>query len=282
MLDTPVHRFMTTSVESIEATATLAHARDRMTARRCSALPVLDARGRPTGVITRSDLLRVGRAAGTEAATLRFDNRQVADAVTRRVWMVPAEASVAEAARTFLDEHIHRVFVESAGRLVGVLSGRDLMAAVAKRGLSIPISAVMSAPLHCIPARTGLGVAVDWLLQDHVSTVVVDEGDRHLGIFSRYQAIRLGDHAPSVAVGEVMQLGALTLPASTSAGEAAAKAIELNARQILVEDDGSLRRTEPAMGSRPRALDGVIGIVTSTDLAGAALMHEVPPGQAPV
>lgn len=272
VLDVPLRHYLTTPVESIDATATLRHARERMTGRRISALPVFDARGRATGVITRSDLLRVGREAATDDQTLVFDNRQVQEVVTRQVVTVSVDSTIGEAARHFLDEHIHRVFAESDGRIVGVLSGRDIMAALATRGLAMPISAVMSSPLHIIHARTAIGDAVDCLLADEVSSLVVHENDSSIGIFDRYEALRFGDQSPDQAVGLVVRPGVLALPASTPIGDAAARAISEDVRQLLVLDDGSLRETEPPSLSSPNARGGVLGIVTSIDLAGAALM----------
>ena len=79
---------------------------------------VLDARSRPVGIVTSHDM--VGVVAGSAAAA------PVAQAMSREPVSLPAHALAYEAAVTMLARRIRHVLVMDEGRLVGVVSERDL------------------------------------------------------------------------------------------------------------------------------------------------------------
>lgn len=79
---------------------------------------VLDARSRPVGIVTSHDM--VGVVAGNAAAA------PVAQAMSREPVSLPAHALAYEAAVTMLARRIRHVLVTDEGRLVGVVSERDL------------------------------------------------------------------------------------------------------------------------------------------------------------
>lgn len=85
---------------------------------RISAVPVLDPRGRPVGVVSEGDLLRVPwDGAGLTAR----------DLMTRPVRSVDVDATLPIASRLLADAGVRRLFVTEHDRLVGVLSRRDLL-----------------------------------------------------------------------------------------------------------------------------------------------------------
>ncbi|HEY3074796.1 MAG TPA: DUF294 nucleotidyltransferase-like domain-containing protein [Burkholderiales bacterium] len=81
---------------------------------------VLDARSRPVGIFTEHDVIRV--LAQDLAAT------QVAAAMTRDPIALPAHALAYEAALAMVEHNIRHVLVTEEGRLLGVISERDLFA----------------------------------------------------------------------------------------------------------------------------------------------------------
>jgi CBS domain-containing protein len=97
-----------------------------------SALPVVDAAGRMVGVISSTDILT------SEAETRNAHERQmlledtlVQEIMTVSPLTVSPEADVREAAQQMLYAEVHRLFVTSGDRLVGVISTTDVVRAVA-------------------------------------------------------------------------------------------------------------------------------------------------------
>lgn len=97
-----------------------------------SGLPVIDHRGRLVGVLSTSDVLQALADAPSPADRERiFEDTFVRDIMTSRPMTVSSDADVMEAAREMLYLEVHRLFVEDAGELVGVISQTDIVGAVA-------------------------------------------------------------------------------------------------------------------------------------------------------
>jgi CBS domain-containing protein len=109
-----------------------------------SAAPVIDAAGRPVGVLSRSDILvhqreKVdyvpGRSEYYEAAETAWgfqveniDPTLVREMMTPAVFSVTPDAPVAKVIDEMLALHVHRLFVvDKAGVLVGVISALDVV-----------------------------------------------------------------------------------------------------------------------------------------------------------
>jgi CBS domain-containing protein len=91
-----------------------------------SGLPVVDAAGRPLGVLSRADLLEERLEALTEGEL--GEPARVRDLMTQAALSLPESASVAEAAGLMAAYGVHRVqVVSAAGVLVGVVSPLDLL-----------------------------------------------------------------------------------------------------------------------------------------------------------
>lgn len=97
-----------------------------------SGLPVIDHRGRLVGGLSTSDVLQALADAPSPADRERiFEDTFVRDIMTSRPMTVSSDADVMEAAREMLYLEVHRLFVEDAGELVGVISQTDIVGAVA-------------------------------------------------------------------------------------------------------------------------------------------------------
>lgn len=97
-----------------------------------SGLPVIDHRGRLVGVLSTSDVLQALADAPSPADRERiFEDTFVRDIMTSRPMTVSSDADVMEAAREMLYLEVHRLFVEDASELVGVISQTDIVGAVA-------------------------------------------------------------------------------------------------------------------------------------------------------
>jgi CBS domain-containing protein len=142
---------MTAGVVSVPDTATLQDALTVLSEQEVSAVPVVGGDGRPVGVLSRSNVVTYDRQKGTDADPVVLlvsgpggeilvgppGDPSVLDVMNPRVFAVPPEAAAAFVIKAMLTLKIHRVFVQDvAGRLVGVISGTDIL-----RHLQPPASA---------------------------------------------------------------------------------------------------------------------------------------------
>ncbi len=151
----PVGEIMTRSVVTIRPAARLIEAARLMREFHVSGLPVVGADGRVAGVLSEKDLVRdLHRAAGVasprglldllldsspakgptllELCRRRLERGQVADLMTPRAVTVRPTVPVRELAERMEREGVHRLpVVDASGSLVGIVSRRDVVAAVA-------------------------------------------------------------------------------------------------------------------------------------------------------
>jgi CBS domain-containing protein len=142
---------MNPSVVCVPSGATVAEAQKLLAERAVSGAPVVDAQGRPIGVISQSDLTRAQSSRTTVGEAGRFytdvadyrdllslpldrSNLPVDEVMTPRVYSVTRDTGVAAAANVMRERHIHRLLVTERGVLVGVLSSFDLLRVVEELG----------------------------------------------------------------------------------------------------------------------------------------------------
>jgi chloride channel protein, CIC family len=95
-------------------------------------LPVVDLTGRLVGVLSTSDILTaLAEQQDPDGRTLFFETTSVRDLMTPRPVTIAPGADAHEAAQQMLYANVHRLFVEEAGELVGVISQSDIVRAVA-------------------------------------------------------------------------------------------------------------------------------------------------------
>jgi CBS domain-containing protein len=120
----PVGDLISPAVATIHATATLQEAVEAMAADRLGLLVVMNASGM-VGVLSERDVI----AALADGADL--EQERVRDHASDRVVTVEADLSVAEAARSMADAEIRHLAVARDGDVIGVVSVRDLLVALA-------------------------------------------------------------------------------------------------------------------------------------------------------
>lgn len=127
-----VSDLMYTDLKTIDMDATVADALATIADNHISALPVVDAREHLVGVLSTTDILQAAaECSSPEERDLLFERTAVRDLMTRRPITIAANEDVREAAQLMLYLDVHRVFVESDGRPVGVLSQSDIVRGVA-------------------------------------------------------------------------------------------------------------------------------------------------------
>ena len=99
---------------------------------RVSALPVVDGAGRLVGVISKTDIVASEEDAEGEAGRAAlFETTLVRDLMTSPALTIAADASIQDAAQQMLSTGVHRLFVTTDQRAIGVISVTDILAAVA-------------------------------------------------------------------------------------------------------------------------------------------------------
>jgi CBS domain-containing protein len=123
--------FMTPSPVSIRENATVREAVEMLTHRGISGAPVIDAAGRPVGVISRGDILVHDREAVDFSGPADDDKpagTRVSDIMTPVVFCVSPDAPASRVVREMVDLKVHRLFVvDDPGTLVGVITVLDVL-----------------------------------------------------------------------------------------------------------------------------------------------------------
>jgi CBS-domain-containing membrane protein len=123
---------MQRDVKTVDLDATVGDAITTMVDAHVSALPVTDPHGRIVGVVSTTDILcTLAETTEPDARERLLDETPVRDIMTPRSRVIAPDAEALDAAREMLALDVHRLFVEEHGRLVGVLSQTDIVAAVA-------------------------------------------------------------------------------------------------------------------------------------------------------
>lgn len=100
---------------------------------------------------------------------------------------VPADSSVADAVRTLGEKRIGALPVIDGGRVVGIISERDVIYCLRDRGpesLELPVSEVMSAPAITVDAATDVLAALSLMTQRRIRHLPVLDGGEIRGIVS--------------------------------------------------------------------------------------------------
>lgn len=110
---------MTTGVVCVKRDTRIEEVVELFEQHRVSGLPVVDRQQRLLGVITEYDLLR--------SITALKMRGTVAEFMTRDVISIEEDASLTEIAEIFLSTRVRRVPVTRDGKVIGVISRRDLI-----------------------------------------------------------------------------------------------------------------------------------------------------------
>jgi CBS domain-containing protein len=155
---------MTSFVVTVRPEAAIAYAAQLMLQHRISGLPVTDGDGAVLGIVTESDLLRRAET-GTERRHTRWvslligpgrlaqeyvltHGRKVAEVMTERVFTVTMERPLADLVALMETKRVKRVPVLDQGRLVGIVSRADVMAALVGLLCEKPAAAMTDADIR--------------------------------------------------------------------------------------------------------------------------------------
>ncbi len=117
-----VSDLMVRDVVTIHPETTISEVRELLTRLDISAVPVVDGKNRPVGMVTTADLIDPPA-----------DGTAVEELMTEEVVTIPSYSRIHDAARTMRRYHIHHLVVTHEKQVVGILSSFDILNLVAER-----------------------------------------------------------------------------------------------------------------------------------------------------
>lgn len=232
----PVSDFMVSPVASVHPDAALGDIERRLEQASFSCLAVVDVEGHLCGVVSRSDLLRIGRlraAMAEDPHLLKMPHHTLRAHMTKDVVTADPGMTLQAVAKVMVQRHIHHVFIVEHNRPIGVLSTRDLMRAIVQARVADPIKRWMSSPVITVSATSPIGEAADLLQEARVRGLVVEDQEWPVGLFTQTEVLLSAARESTVPVEEVMSCALLCLPLNMPLFRAAALALETRARRIL-------------------------------------------------
>lgn len=130
---------------------------------------------------------------------------QVRDLMTESPTTCEPSTTVVEAARVMASEDVGPVPIVDGGRLVGIVTDRDIVVRVVAEGQdpsSATIGDVASSDLVTVQPDTALQEAERLMAENQVRRLLVTEGDRLVGIVAQADIARALDEERT---GEVVQ-----------------------------------------------------------------------------
>jgi len=122
-----VKDFMSASLVTLSPSTAILEAVRQLVEHRISGAPVVDQQGNLVGLLSEKDCMRIALQAGyhSEAAGT------VAEYMHKEVKTVDAERNIVDVAMMFIEDDYRRYPVMKDGRLVGQISRRDVLKALA-------------------------------------------------------------------------------------------------------------------------------------------------------
>jgi len=133
-----VWEIMSRPVITIPPDLPIKHVAAILLEKRISGVPVVDEEDRLLGIVTEADLIPLETEPDPRSHILPLPRRlrplpaSAEQVMTRDVICLNEEADVGEAARLMVDRHVKRIPVLSEGKVVGIVSRRDILKVLAR------------------------------------------------------------------------------------------------------------------------------------------------------
>jgi CBS domain-containing protein len=237
--DLPVDRHMLVAVRTIRDNARLSAAALALEELGISALPVEDAGGRLAGALESADLRRASHLCGRNpsgAPRWSAPEGVVAEWMRTVVPIVSRRPSFRDCARRMVERGLRHLYVVDDRELCGLLGTREVMLAVARARLDMPLSELARAAGTISSSAPASAASAQWAGGLERAVVVVD-GDAAVGVFGRTEMLGGLDAHVADATELWMDRSVLVLPASTPAHVAAEQALGARARYVIGRAD---------------------------------------------
>jgi CBS domain-containing protein len=129
----------------------------------------------------------------------------IKEVMTSQVKACEPNTTVADAAKVMAKEDVGPVPIVEEGRLIGIVTDRDIVVRVVAEGRdpsSTTVGEIASRDLVTVSPDDELDAALKQLAQNQVRRIPVVEGDRLVGIVAQADIARLGSDAKT---GEVVE-----------------------------------------------------------------------------
>ena len=237
VFDRHVSRYMSTEVHAARLESSMEAIARTMHTYGISGVPILDDDDWLTGVVTRTDLIRLGVVqAGRRSASpvMPLPHRRAKDVMTNQPLTVASSSSIRAAARQMIEHSVHRLFVRDGERLTGVLAAIDLTRVVRDSGIERELSTIMTAPVVTIDIRTPIGAATEQIERLRITQLIVTDEGQPVGVFSQADALAVRELPRGTPLEVVYDAAVLCLPATTKLCRAAAHVADLDVRRVVV------------------------------------------------
>ncbi len=154
--------------------------------------------------LVKERLPRKGLDTGFERA---FYSTRIEDIASRKVFTVPAEATIQEAAALMAQERIGSLIVTEGERPVGIVTDRDLREKVVASGrlISEPVKSIMNAPLITIEADHLVFEAVALMVKNRIHHLPVVKDGRLCGMLTNHDLLLLQGISPLTIAQEIQK-----------------------------------------------------------------------------
>jgi CBS domain-containing protein len=206
---------MTREVVTVGPDTSAKYAAEIMAERGFAALPVVGDDDRVVGIVAEADVLRDRLPADPrlharrDSAAPEPPSLLVRGVMTAGVRTVDATADMADVARMFVDERLRSVPVLEHGRLVGIVSRRDLL-----RTLTRPDDAIRADVLRLVEEYTGEAGAWDVVVTEGMATIRRSHGVPQVSASVEERALT----ELATTVGGVVGVRVLPPPAAVGTG----------------------------------------------------------------
>jgi CBS domain-containing protein len=121
--------------------------------------------------------------------------KSISEVMTRDVRATEPSATIADAAKTMASEDIGPIPVVEGGRIVGIVTDRDIVVRVIAAGKdpnSTTVGEIASSDVVTVAPDDDIDDALAMMAQKQVRRLPVVEGDRLVGIVAQADVARLG------------------------------------------------------------------------------------------
>lgn len=234
----PASEWMVTPVYTVREGAPLAMAAKLFDELGVSALPVLDASSRLTGLIGKQELVRAGRLRpGSKYGepVLWLPERPVVQFMRTSVPVVRRNLPLSACAARMLSQDTRRLYVAEDGPLEGVLSTREMMRAVARARVEVPLRE-LARPSPTLEDSAPLSSASAQLASTPREWLAITRQGVSVGVFSGRERRNSVEASPAEPVATWMEKDVVALAADTLAYEAAEAAVQSGASYVVAHD----------------------------------------------
>jgi diguanylate cyclase (GGDEF)-like protein/PAS domain S-box-containing protein len=233
---TKIGQIVSRHVVTVAPETSLGEAISLMATSKISCLVVAEKK-KPIGIFTERDLVKAA------ARHAELGSRPIRELMTSPVVTIHGKLNLYEAYGIMLSNKIrHHVVVDSADRIIGVMSQSDLINVL---GLEYfvemrLIEQIMTTDVMTIPLKMNFSKALARMASAGISCVVVVKDRSPVGILTERDAVRLvaeGVDLDKVSIAEIMSSPVLTVPLGTTLHKAAMIMKRESIRRILAVDD---------------------------------------------